>query len=307
MSSFENTYISIIILLFLGYLLKKSKLLKSDDVKPLNVILINILMPCMIFMALYTEDISIFSKLYLMPFIPILPALFVGLFTLLILKFYNFSKIKILSLMLAVVLGNTAYLGYSIVSGIFGGDGLIRAIFFDLSTPILFSCLSIILIINIEGDLKDVLKKVLGFPILWSFSFGIIMNILNIPIGDVLENTINDIGATAIPLAMFSLGLSLDFSRMKNNIKIVSFISSIKLIMYPLLSFIIVMLLNLKGLEFKVGIVESAMPSSILSLILASAYGLEWELVADCVFMSTILSFISLPIITFALNNHYFI
>ncbi|MDR3292335.1 MAG: AEC family transporter [Methanobrevibacter sp.] len=297
MNSFENTFISLIIMIFLGYLLKKSKFLKSVDAKPLNIILINILLPCMIFMALYSENTAIFSKLSMMPFIPLFPALFVGLFTFIILKFYSFSKIKILGFISAVILGNTAYLGYPIVSGIFGDDGLVRAIFFDISTPILFLFLSIILIISSGGSLKDSFKKVLGFPVLWGVSFGIIFNIFNIPIGDVLENTIKNIGVATVPLAMFSLGLSLDFSRMKKNIKIVSFISSIKLILYPLLSFVVVILLNLTELEFKVGIIESARPSSILSLILASNYGLDHELVADCIFLSTILSFITLPII----------
>jgi len=55
--------------------------------------------------------------------------------------------------------------------------------------------------------------------------------------------------------------------------------------------------LGLKGIEFNIGVIESAMPSSILSLALTINYNLDNELVADCIFFSTIVSFISLPII----------
>ncbi|GAA5819689.1 MAG: AEC family transporter [Methanobrevibacter sp. CfCl-M3] len=297
MNFFGNTFLSIIILILIGYLLKKTELLKSDDVKPLNTILINILMPCMIFIALYTGDRNLFPKLWIMPFIPMLPALIVGLFTSITLKILNYSKVKILSFILVVILGNTAYMGYPIILGIFGSDGLIRAIFFDISTPILFLFVSILLTAKVNGDPKAILKNLIGFPILWGFSLGIIFNIFNIDIGSVLENTIENIGAAAIPIAMFCLGLSLSLSRMRKNFKVVSFVSLMKLILYPVLSFIICILLGLKGIEFNIGVIESAMPSSILSLALTINYNLDNELVADCIFFSTIVSFISLPII----------
>jgi len=190
----------------------------------------------MIFIALYTGDRNLFPKLWIMPFIPMLPALIVGLFTSITLKILNYSKVKILSFILVVILGNTAYMRYPIILGIFGSDGLIRAIFFDISTPILFLFVSILLTAKVNGDPKAILKNLIGFPILWGFSLGIIFNIFNIDIGSVIENTIENIGAAAIPIAMFCLGLSLSLSRMRKNFKVVSFVSLMKLILYPVLS-----------------------------------------------------------------------
>jgi predicted permease len=101
-------------------------------------------------------------------------------------------------------------MGYLIILGIFGNDGLIRAIFFDISTPILFLFVSILLTAKINGDPKDILKNLIGFPILW-----------------------------ALVLELFLIFSILILSRTRKNIKVVSFVSLMKLISYPILSFII--------------------------------------------------------------------
>ena len=60
-----------------------------------------------------------------------------------------------------------------------------------------------------------------------------------------------------------------------------------------------VIILGLNGLEGTVTVVEAGMPSAMLSLVLAASYDLDIKAAAACIFLSTVLSLISLPILIF--------
>ncbi|MDR2873279.1 MAG: AEC family transporter [Methanobrevibacter sp.] len=298
MENSSDIFLYIILMIFLGYTLKRMKVLKSDDLKPLNTIILNVAMPCMIFEAVYNIDVALFPKLFIMPVIPILVFFLIGLIAFLILKVFNLSKSKVLNIFLPMILGNTAYLGYPIVLNIFGNDAFLMAVFFDISMPLVFLLVNVVLIINFGGNRKDIVKSFLKSPILWAIVIAVVFNILNIGVGNVLEKTMRDIGGLTVPLAMIILGASFNFSNIKDNIKIISFISLVKLIIYPAIAFIFILILGLGDMEFKVGILQSAMPSAVISFILAIDYKLDVNLISSSIFLSTVLSFISLPIIT---------
>ena len=56
------------------------------------------------------------------------------------------------------------------------------------------------------------------------------------------------------------------------------------------------------GLERQVTIIEAAMPSAMLSLVLAITYDLDIKTAAACIFASTILSLITIPLILLILS-----
>ena len=63
MNTIETTILSIVIMIGLGYILKKIDFLSDKDIDSLNKIVINLLLPCMIFSALYSADLSLLPKL----------------------------------------------------------------------------------------------------------------------------------------------------------------------------------------------------------------------------------------------------
>ena len=140
-------------------------------------------------------------------------------------------------------------------------------------------------------------KKIALFPPLWAIILGILLNLLNIPIGPVLENTVDYLGNGTIPLIMLSLGISIDLSGLKRSKSMIIFTSIMKLAFFPLVAFFIVSWLGFVDLQFNVSIIEAAMPSGMLSLILAITYKLDYELTSDCILIDTVISLISLPLI----------
>ena len=126
---------------------------------------------------------------------------------------------------------------------------------------------------------------------------GLGFNFLNIPIGPVIDNTVNYLGQGAIPLIMIALGLSIDFSALSRSKSMIAFTSVMKLMFFPAVAFIIATQLGLVDLQYKVSIVEAAMPSGMMSLLLAITYRLDYELTSDCILINTVISLITLPAI----------
>ena len=297
MNAIEITILSIILMIGLGYVLKRIDFLAEKDIGPLNKVVMYILMPCMIFHALYYADLSLISKLGILPIIILASSLITGAVSYIILKQFNFDDVKLWSVLVTVMIANTAFMGYPVNLGIYGQEGFLRAIFCDIATLCIFLILSFILILKFGGTAKTAVRKITFFPPLWAVILGLFFNFLNIPIGPVLDNTINYLGQGAIPLIMLALGLSIDFSGLSRSKSMIVFTSIFKLMFFPFVAFLFVSFLGLSDLQYNVTIIEAAMPSGMLSLLLSISYKIDYQLTSDCILINTVISLITLPII----------
>lgn len=298
MNAIITTILSIAILIFSGYFLKRIDLLSEKDVTPLNTLVMNLLMPCMIFSALYSADLSLIPRLGILPFVIMGSSVVCGIVTFLILKKLSFDDKKMWSIIVTVMIANTAFMGYPVNLGIYGHAGFLRAIFCDLGTLIIFLTLSFVLILKFGGKVSAAVKKIIFFPALWAVILGILLNALNVPIGSVLDKVITYLGQGAIPLIMISLGLAIRLEGVFKNISMVGFTSVMKLLVFPLIAATLVtVVLPMSGMEYNVAIIEAAMPSGMLSLLLAITYKLDYRLTSDCILANTLISLVTLPII----------
>lgn len=296
MNSVE-TILSIIIMVVLGYSLRRGSILKPGDAHTLNKIVINVAIPSLIFLAMYNSDMQAISSSAIIPLICILISFLTGVVAYLWTKGKGFSKKVSWSIIIPTAMLNSGFMGYPIALGIFGQEGMVRAVFYDMGSILVFIGLGIILMFIFKGDYRDILKRALIFPPLWGIILGIMANYLQIPLGGVISGVLIYLSGAAIPLIMISLGLSLEFRGIKENMGAASFVSLVRLIISPLIALMVVTMVGLGGLEKTVTLLEAAMPSAMLSMVLAITYDLDVKLTAACVFCSTVLSLISLPFI----------
>ena len=297
MSAIENTILSIVLMIGLGYVLKRIDFLSEKDIDPFNKIVMYILMPCMIFHAIYAADLNSISNMGILPLIILGSSLATGAVSFIILKQLKLDDKTLWSVLVTVMIANTAFMGYPVNLGIYGQDGFLRAIFCDIATLSTFLLLSFVLILKFGGTVKTAVKKIAFFPPLWAVILGLILNFINVPIGPVLDNTVNYLGQGAIPLIMVTLGLSIDFSALKRSRAMIAFTSIMKLAFFPFIAFLLATYLGLVNLEHTVSVIEAAMPSGMMSLLLAITYKLDYEMTSDCILINTVISLITLPII----------
>jgi len=294
-----ETILAIILLIMVGYAAKKVGLLKPGDSVTLNKIVVNIAIPSLIFLAMYTADLSNIKSLIPITLICIVTGILSGLIVYMFSRAKGYSKKTKWSLVGTSTLFNSGFLGYPVILGVFGTSGLVRAVFYDMGSTILFLCLGILFIIIFGGKYTSIIRRTALFPPLWGIILGILANILNLDIGVIPLNVLKYFSGAAIPIIMISLGLSLEVGGLKNYLGAASLVTITRLVISPLIALLMVFLLGLNGLESTVTVVEAGMPSAMLSLVLAASYDLDIKAAAACIFLSTVLSMITLPILIF--------
>ncbi|MGN1321340.1 MAG: AEC family transporter [Methanosphaera sp.] len=280
------------LMIFLGYALKRLDILKAQDSTTLSKIVINVSMPALIFTNLVTANISI--DMIILPITSIIVSLICMTIAFLFCKSRGYSKIKTWTLMIASAMMNTGFVGYPITLGVFGNEGLINAIFFDLSTSIIFVVYGMVLVSQFGGDRKEVVKSGLSFMPLWAVIFGLIFNIGHIQYGYVLNSALTYLANSTVPLIMISLGLTIDFKGIKDYLSDSLVVSAIRLVIAPVIVFVALSALNVTGLIFKVAVLESGMSTAMTALVLSITYGLDNKLMSSCIFIDILLSLISL-------------
>jgi predicted permease len=251
----------------------------------------------LVFIKIYKTDFFVLQQIATIPFVGLIVGFLCGILVFIALTLKKYPDKKKWSLVLPATAGNTGYIGIPVALGIFGAAGSVRAIFYDISTTIIFLSLSAILIFKFGGEMKDSLKSLLRFPALWAIILAILFNFFNLPIGEIPDITLNYLAAATIPLIMISLGLSLKFKGIKKDILSTSSVAFVKLIISPILAFFVLGFMGFSSLDFSVGIMEAAMPSGLLMLVLAIEHDLDFELTANCIAISTVFSIITIPLL----------
>ncbi|WP_288975825.1 AEC family transporter [uncultured Methanosphaera sp.] len=283
------------IMIIIGYALKRNNVLNAKDSTTLSKIVINISLPSLIFVNLSSAHIN--SNMAILPVASFAVSMVCMLLAYLFSRSRGYSKIKTWTLMIAAAMMNSGFIGFPITLGVFGNEGFLNAIFYDLATTVLFVMFGMILVGEFGGDKKDVVKNGLKFVPLWAVILGLLFNFSHIEMGYVLKNVFTYLGNSTTPLIMLSLGLTIDFREIKHYLKDSLLISLLRLVVSPLLMFGILSAIHLTGLAFNVAVLEAGMSTAMNALVLSITYNLDNKLMSSCIFTDVLLSLVTLTVI----------
>ena len=204
------------------------------------------------------------------------------------------------TVLLAAGWGNFTYLGLPVLEGALGPWARAVAIQFDLfaATPLLLS-LGIILASR-YGDKAapdSITRELLKVPPIWAALAGITLNYLQVPMGAWLQQLLEMLAAGVIPLMLFSTGLALRWvSGWQNRLSSVLPVITIRLLIVPVFVLALAAILGL-GNDLRTAVVlEAAMPSMVLGLVICDRFGLDTRLYAEIVVISTAIAAVTLPL-----------
>ena len=206
------------------------------------------------------------------------------------------------AIMLASAFPNATYLGLPVLQATFGDWSRSIAIQYDLlaATPLLFT-VGILLAQHFGETQADAdtgfLKRLARVPPLWAAILGCSLNLLGVPLNANLEIILNLLGDTVIPLMLIALGLSLQWHSISiRQIPPLMLVSTIQLLLTPLLVWQLATVVGLQGDLLSAVVLEAAMPSMVLGLVLCDHYRLDTTIYALAVTVTTLLSLLSLPL-----------
>ena len=251
----------------------------------------NIGTPAMIFYTITTTGITL--DIFIEYFIYAL--IMIGGFSLAGLLFLFILKKDIISELPPLILPNTGNMGVPICLFAYGtaGLGVASAI---ASVIILLHFTLNVLLAKKSFSFEILIKNVPIYAILASIAF--LYFKWDVP--GFIENTTFLLTYTTIFLVLMSLGIAL------SRLKVISWthatiLGGVRVVIGPVIGFTLIKILNLNGFFAGVVLIQSAMPSAVLTYLVGSMYS-ERKVVdniASVIVSSTLISFITIPIVVF--------
>ncbi len=257
----------------------------------------NIGSPAIVFYSVTTTGITfdVFVNYFFYYFLAICCFSIVGI------VFLKFLKKDILMELPPFILPNTGNMGLPICLFAYGSHGL----------GIAGAIASIIILFHFTlgvflASKKFTLDVIIKSPAFYSIIISIIFVYFRIKVPNFIINTTMLLTYATIFLILMSLGIAL------TRLKIFSFgealISSIaRVFIGPIIGFFLIKFFNLSGVAAGVLLIQCSMPSAILNYLVGSIYSPKKivDNIASMILVSTILSFITVPIVVFLALKYF--
>lgn len=204
------------------------------------------------------------------------------------------------TVLLAAAFPNATYLGLPVLEASLGTWARSIAIQYDLfaCTPLLLS-LGVFLAQHYGGGATatNPLRNLLRVPPLWAAMLGVGFNLLGVPLPNLFAGALDMLAAGVIPLMLFSLGLALRWGDgWMNKWSLLIPVVAVQLLLTPLLIWGMAQGTALPPQVLTAVVLEAAMPSMVLGIVLCDRYRLDSGLYAMAVSLTTVLSMLTLPV-----------
>jgi malate permease and related proteins len=208
------------------------------------------------------------------------------------------------SFLLAMMVGNTGYMGYPVILSIVGKEYFAYAVFYDLLGSTLGAYGLGVAIAAYYGtsasdrDRKiwwiNIFDRLLRNPALWSLFLG--LSISNIKFPEVADQILKTASMPVVPLSLVMIGLQL--SQLSSIRKWGQALTCllIKMLLVPLVVGTGLMFFGVTGAPRLVMVLQMAMPPAFATLVIAQAYDLDKDLAVTSLALGSVGLLFTLPI-----------
>lgn len=286
----------LLIFLLTGIYIRKRNIVTKEAQPYFADFLVRIALPCMIFNSFGIdsglETLLSASKTLIVSSIMCLFSLALGF------AIYRRSSPERRSVMrYGTLVSNAGFAGFPQVQGAFGVTGLLYASIYLIPIRIVMWSAGVSLFM--KEDKKARVKKILLNPGMLAVYAGLPRMLLQIPLPSAVDSAIKAIGDCTNPLSMITIGMIVADIPLRTAInKDVIYLTLVRLLALPMIALTVLTAVHAEPVLKGVCVMLTAMPVGVNTPILAQKYGGDHEFASKCVFLSTVLSLITLPIIS---------
>ena len=266
--------IVLFLLIGVGTLAVKTGVLKLEHKQPLSNLLVNIVVPAMIVNSYQME------------------------FSLEILR-------NLLAAFGLSIFSNAAYMGFPLISALFGSEGLLYASAYVTVFNVLLWTLGYSMVSG-SSDPKAVVKSLAHTPAIYAVLVGLAIYLLQIPIPALLAQPISLLGAMNTPLSMLITGMLIAAGDLKSIVcsRPIWKLAAVRMLVIPALCLGAFALLGLFrfGMAAQVVLLLECCPAAAITSVFAVQFGHDEQFAAGCVVLTTLLSILTLPLCALVLT-----
>ncbi len=299
MSTIAAALFPIFSLIVLGYLLRLYQF-PGDALWPLAARLTYFVL----FPALLTRTFALadFSGLAVLPIIGGVTASMLLVATLLYLgkPLWGVDGPAFTSIFQGGIRHNT-YVGLASAAALYGDSGVTLAAILLMSVTPLVNILSVTVLTlygkNANPNWQRVIISILQNPLILACFVGFLLNLIGLGLPFGTDEILSLLGRTALPLGLLIVGAGLDLASLRRAAGAVSIAIGFKLLLYPTLTTLFCLLLNLTGETRTIMLLFSALPTAAASYMLALELGGDERLMATILTGQILTAMLTLPLI----------
>ena len=290
--------ISLFLIIAVGVYASKKNIITNEMNKGLSNLLINVTMPLLIIssfnMTINDQLKSNIIKCFIYSFITLIIAMVLSKLLLKPLKVDNDNKNMI---QFSNVFSNCGFMGFPIIEGLYGKEGLIYASIFNMAFTILLWTYGVGLFTG--GISKENIKKVMVNPSIIAVFIGIFIMVFQVDVPEVIMTPIEMVGGMTSALSMLIIGVILsnvDFKEYIND-RSLYYGVLLKLLVVPLVMCFMLSLFKGPTKVITILVLLHAMPTGAILPIFAENFDKNKGYASVLMFLTTLCSIVTFPII----------
>jgi malate permease and related proteins len=212
----------------------------------------------------------------------------------------HLERPALIAVLIMAMFANNGNYGMSLTSFAFGQEALAHSTIYFVTTAVLFNTVGVLIASLGHLSIKDAFSGLLRVPTMYALIIALIITQFHLTLPIPLDRAVTLMSGATIPLLLVLLGLELQKVTWNGNLRAVGLVTIIRLVAGVLIGLALVSLFGMRGAARQGSVIESSMPPAITNTILASEYNLDTSLTAAAIFVSTILSPLTLtPLLVF--------
>ena len=284
----------------LGYFFGKRNIFNDQSAFVINKFVMLVSMPalCIHFLAkvpIENFDLRLLGGYLLSEIIMFVAALF------LVKVVFKKSTNEAILIGLAITLTNHVLFVLPIAQEIFGEENVTTIISIISMDGLLLFSLTIIAMDSIANRGETIivtLKKIVTNPPLIGIALGFFISLGKVELSSGLMFFFDQLGSTASPALLFSLGVILSKQELNESKILVGLLTFIKLIAHPLIAWCFIYLIfGHFPIEHKSALIVAAAPCGVMSFMLAINYKVQVTVIAPIIFYTSIGSLLTISYI----------
>ncbi|HDT15157.1 MAG TPA: AEC family transporter [Firmicutes bacterium] len=293
-----NSILPAFVIIGLGFFLKKRGLIEECTDKFLNNLAYYLVLPAMIF-----------ASIYKLPFGEIFNGKIVlGLYGISFMVFlfsagaaYFLKKEKRGGFVTSAFRSNIAYIGFPLVLSLYGESGLAKiSVITGFIAPFIIGLSIVYLSITEKKEYKKEHPAAMVFkdPLIITCIAALLFSYYNLKMPGFMFNTIDLIALMGAPLMLLTVGAGLKIDSIKRDRVLLVFVSFIKLLLLPLVSFIVFryVIVITDPVDFNIAVLTFTFPTALSSYVLVKKYRGDYRLTSSSITITTIISLFTISL-----------
>lgn len=197
----------------------------------------------------------------------------------------------------ACIFSNAAYMGFPLISALFGAEGLLYASAYVTVFNILLWTMGYGFVSGSSAP-KEVLHSLLHTPVLYAMVIGLCIYLLQIPVPQLIAQPLELMANMTTPLSMVITGMLLAAGDLGSIVrsKPVWKLAAVRMLLIPAVCLAVFGLLGFRSMAAQVVLLLECCPSAAITSVFAVQFGHDESFAAGSVVLTTLLSIVALPL-----------